>query len=115
MRFKLSGFLLLAMLLSGCTKTPPVAPLAMQNPANAGAPAGPAIPQQDFINVADASAQIAPPKVTAGQNILMAGTTTKPSNTTSGSMGNMPGMNMSGPGGMKMGSVSGARQSGGKQ
>ena len=121
MRFKLSGFLLLAMLLSGCAKTPPVAPLAMQNPANAGAPAGPAIPQQDFINVADASAQIAPPKVTAGQHLPTAGATVQPSHSQAGGMGNMPGMkgmNMPGmgtTGGMKKGSHSATTRQGSKQ
>ncbi len=115
MRLRLSGFLLAAAVLGGCTNTPPVAPLASQNPANAGAPAGPAIPPQDFINVVDASAQIALPKVTAGQNLPMAGTTTKPSHTTSGGMGNMPGMIMSEPGGMKMGSTAGATRNRSKQ
>ena len=121
MRFKLSGFLLLAVLLSGCTKMPPVAPLARQNPANASAPAGPAIPKSDFINIADASAQIAPPKVTAGQNLPMAGATVQPSPSPAGGMGNMPGMkgmNMPGMGamgGMKMGSNSATTRQGSKQ
>jgi hypothetical protein len=121
MRFKLSGFLLLAALLSGCTKAPPMAPLASQNPANASAPAGPAIPKSNFINVADASTQIAPPEVTAGQNLPMAGATVKPSPSPAGGMGNMPGMkgmNMSGmgtTGGMKMGSHSATTRQGSKQ
>ena len=113
MRFKLSGFLLLVVLLSGCTKMPPMAPLARQNPANASAPAGPAIPKSDFINIADASAQIAPPKVTAGQNLPMAGATVQPSPSPAGGMGNMPGMGAMG--GMKMGSNSATTRQGSKQ
>lgn len=113
MHLKLSGFVLLAMLLSGCAKTPPVAPLAMQNPANAGAPAGPAIPPQDFINVTNASTQIAPPKVTAGQHLPTAGATVQPSHSQAGVKGNMPGMGTMG--GMKMGSRSATTQQGSKQ
>ena len=58
MNFKLSGAILLAALVAGCTQVPSMAPLARQNPANASAPAGPPIPTRDFLNVADASAQI---------------------------------------------------------
>ena len=113
MNVKLPSMILLAaLLIGGCTQVPSMAPLARQNPANASAPAGPPIPPRDFLNVADASAQIVPPEVTAGRNLPMAGATAKPATAKSGSMGDMSGMkgmNMSGMGtmaGMKMGSKS---------
>ncbi len=99
MRFYLSGFLLAAVLLGGCRQIPPMASSPAENPANAIAQAGPAIPRSDFINVTDASAQIAPPQVTAGKNLPMAGTTTAPTKPAAGGIGNaspMKNMNMSG-------------------
>ena len=99
MRFYLPGFLLAAVLLGGCTNVPPMAPSAGANPANALAQAGPAIPRSNFINVTDASAQIAPPQVTAGKNLPIAGATTAPTKPAAGGMGNassMKNMNMSG-------------------
>ena len=117
MRFYLSGFLLAALLLGGCTKIPPMASAPAENPANAWAQAGPAIPASDFLNVRDASAQIAPPQVTAGENLPMAGTTTAPAKPAAGEMGNassMKNMNMSGNGStMTMGSTSGTKHAGG--
>ena len=99
MRFYLPGLMLATLLLGGCTKVPPMASSPAENPANALAQAGPAIPRSDFINVTDASAQIAPPQVTAGKNLPMAGTTTAPTKPAAGGIGNassMKNMNMSG-------------------
>lgn len=121
MHLKLTGFLLMAVLLGGCAKTPLIAPPAMRNPANANAPAGPAISRRDFINVADASAQIAPPEVTAGEHLPTTGITVKPARGHKGDMGSMPGMkgmNMSGMGtmgAMKMGSNSSTTGQGSNQ
>ncbi len=116
MRFYLSGFLLATLLLGGCTKIPPMASSPAENPANAMAQAGPAIPQSDFLNVQDASAQIAPPQITAGKNLPMAGTSTAPAKPAARAMSNgssMKNMNMSGNGStMNMGSKSGTKHAG---
>ncbi len=117
MRFYLPGFLLAAVLLGGCTKVPPMASAPAENPANAMAQSGPAIPQSDFLNVRDASAQIAPPHVTAGKNLPMAGTSATPAKPPAGAMGNgssMKNMNMSGNGStMNMGKPSQTKHAGG--
>ena len=117
MRFYLSGFLLAALLLGGCTKIPPMASTPTENPADALAQTGPAIPASDFLNVSNASAQIAPPLVTAGENLPLAGATTAPAKPAGGEMGNassMKNMNMSGIGStMTMGSTSGTKHAGG--
>lgn len=116
MRFYLPGFLLAALLLGGCTKIPPMGSAPAENPANAMAQAGPAIPQSDFLNVTDASTQVAAPQIMAGKHLPMAGTSTAPAKPAAGAMSNdssMKNMNMSGNGStMHMGATSGTKNAG---
>ncbi len=105
---RLFPFAMLALSLAGCAQVPKIAPVAMDNPANPLAAAGPAFSKTDFLNVAAAVQESDPLAVTAGAHLpgappsVYAGKKTSPAAT-----GGMQGMKMSGSGmqnmpGMKM-------------